>query len=297
MKDIRTVKDKISLDSPKIILLFSFLIALVFIYGFILWTFRISLSSSTLMPVYDWVGFMQYKALFQNERWWTACRNIISFGGLMIFGCISLGLLLAIFLDQKIRAEGVLRTVYLYPMALSFIVTGVAWKWILNPGLGFEKLFKDIGFSDFTFDWIITPEKAIYTVAIAGIWQSTGFVMALFLARLRRVDDSIISAAKLEGATMPAIYRRIIIPSMGPTFFSVILILSHLIIKSFDLVVALTNGGPGYATDLPAVFMYAHTFARNEIAFGSSSSIILLGGVLGIMVPYIYSSVKKRSYA
>ena len=282
---------------PFAVLLPSLVAVAVFVYGFTLWTFGISFTSSSLLPVYDWVGLAQYEALFTNERWWVACKNILVYGSLLIFISMSLGLLMAIFLDQKIRGEGFLRTVYLYPMSISLIVSGVAWKWLLNPGLGVEKLMIEFGFKNFQFDWIIDPEMAIYTVVIAGVWQVTGFVMVLFLAGLRRIDDSIIAAAKIDGAGLFRIYTQIIIPDLRPIFFSILLVLFHIVIKSFDLVVALTNGGPGYATDLPAVFMYAHTFARNHIALGSVSAIILLAGVLAIIIPYLYSQKKIEQRA
>jgi glucose/mannose transport system permease protein len=201
-------------------------------------------------------------------------------------------LLLAILLDQKIRAEGVLRTIYLYPMAISFIVTGTAWKWILNPGLGLEKLMHDWGWTSFSFDWLVNPDMAIYTIVIAGVWQSSGFVMAMFLAGLRGVDSEIIKAASIDGATLPTIYWRIIIPIMRPVFLTAFVILSHLAIKSFDLVVALTGGGPGYSTELPATFMYSSTFSRNQVGVGAASAVIMLMTVAAIMVPYLYSEIR-----
>ena len=205
-----------------------------------------------------------------------------------------LGLFLAILLDQKIRAEGVLRTIYLYPMAISFIVTGTAWKWMLNPGLGLEHLMHRWGFESFTFDWLVSPDKAIYCIAIAGVWQSAGFVMALFLAGLRSIDDNIIKAAQVDGASLPRIYWRIVIPSLRPVFFSTLMVVSHLAIKSFDLVMALTAGGPGYATDLPATFMYAMAFSRGQIGLGAAAATVMLATVAAIVVPYLYSELRAR---
>jgi glucose/mannose transport system permease protein len=232
--------------------------------------------------------------LFESERWWVALKNLGIFGGLFLFFGMAIGLLLAILLDQKIRAEGVLRTIYLYPMALSFIVTGTAWKWMLNPGLGLEKLMHEWGFTNFSFDWLINPDMAIYTVVIAGVWQSSGFVMALFLAGLRGIDDSILKAAQIDGASLPRIYWRIIIPSLRPVFFSTLMVLSHLAIKSFDLVMALTAGGPGYATDMPATFMYTMAFSRGQIGLGAASATIMLATVAAIVVPYLYSELRAR---
>jgi glucose/mannose transport system permease protein len=232
--------------------------------------------------------------LFESDRFHVAVKNMGIFGGLFISGSMALGLLLAILLDQKIRAEGVLRTIYLYPMAISFIVTGTAWKWMLNPGLGLEKLMRDWGFENFTFDWLVNPDMAIYCVAIAGVWQASGFVMALFLAGLRGIDDSILKAAQIDGASLPRIYWRIIIPCLRPVFFSTLMVVSHLAIKSFDLVMALTAGGPGFSTDLPATFMYAMAFSRGQIGLGAASATIMLATVAAIVVPYLYSELRAR---
>lgn len=281
---------------PKLVLAPTTAACLIFVYGFILWTAWISFTKSRLLPRYDWAGFFQYIKLFTNDRWWVASKNLLIFGSLFIIFCIVLGLLLAILLDQRIRAEGALRTIYLYPMALSFIVTGTAWKWILNPGLGLERLVREMGFSEFTFDWLVNSKMSIYTVVIAGVWQSTGFVMALFLAGLRGIDDEIIKAAQVDGAGLPRIYRRIIIPNLRPVFFSAVIILSHIAIKSFDLVVVLTRGGPGYSSDVPATFMYAFAFTRNQLGFGAASAMVMLGAVMAIIIPYLYSELRTRRY-
>lgn len=279
---------------PRLVLAPSFLLAFFFIYGLIAWNGYLSLSASRLLPNYEFVGFEQYVNLFESERWWVALRNLGIFGGLFIGLGMAIGLLLAILLDQKIRAEGVLRTIYLYPMALSFIVTGTAWKWILNPGLGLEKVMHDLGWESFAFGWLVDPEMAIYTIVIAGVWQSAGFVMALFLAGLRGIDDSILKAAQIDGASLPRIYWRIIIPSLRPVFFSTLMVLAHLAIKSFDLVMALTAGGPGYATDMPATFMYTMAFSRGQIGLGAASATVMLATVAAIVVPYLYSELRAK---
>ena len=258
------------------------------------WNFVLSLSASRLLPRYEFVGLDQYRALFESERWWLAIQNLAVFGGLFIAGAMALGLLLAILLDQRIHAEGLLRTIYLYPMALSFIVTGTVWKWLLNPGLGLEHLVQQWGFESFRFGWLVDPDRAIYCIVIAGIWQSAGFVMALFLAGLRGIDESIIKAAQVDGASLPLIYRRIIIPSLRPVFFSTLMVVGHLAIKSFDLVMALTNGGPGYATDLPATYMYTMAFSRGQIGLGAASATMMLATVAAIVVPYLYSELRTR---
>ncbi|HNJ82799.1 MAG TPA: sugar ABC transporter permease [Piscinibacter sp.] len=290
-----TASARLSEWMPRIVLAPSFVLAFLFIYGLMAWNGYLSLSASRLLPNYEFVGLEQYETLWESERWWVALKNLAIFGGLFLFFGMAIGLLLAILLDQKIRAEGVLRTIYLYPMALSFIVTGTAWKWILNPGLGLEKVMHEWGWTSFGFDWLVNPERAIYTIVIAGVWQSSGFVMALFLAGLRGIDDSILKAAQIDGASLPRIYWRIIIPSLRPVFFSTLMVLSHLAIKSFDLVMALTAGGPGYATDMPATFMYTMAFSRGQIGLGAASATIMLATVAAIVVPYLYSELRSRS--
>jgi len=280
---------------PKIVLGPSFLVIILFVYGFIAWTAWISFTRSRLMPKYDIDGFIQYQRLFDSPRWEVAINNLFIFGFLFILISMLLGLVIAIFLDQKIRIEGALRTIYLYPMALSLIVTGTAWKWILNPGLGLESVIKGWGFKDFTFDWVINPDFAIYTVVIAGVWQASGFVMALFLAGLRSVDQEIIKAAQVDGVPTLRIYTAIIIPSMAPIFLSAFIVLAHLAIKSFDLVIALTGGGPGYATDLPATYMYTMAFSRGDIGQAASSAIIMMLVVFAVVVPYLYSELRNKN--
>jgi glucose/mannose transport system permease protein len=271
----------------------SFTIILFFVYGFIIWTGYISFTQSRMLPNYEIVGFLQYTKLWLDPRWITAITNLFIFGALFIVICLLIGCFLAVLLDQRIRAEGALRTIYLYPMALSFIVTGAAWKWILNPEIGLQKFMRDQGFSDFTFTWITDNNLAIYTLVIAAVWQASGFVMAMFLAALRGVDQEIIKAAYLDGASLPRIYVGIIIPSIRPVFMSAFVILAHLAIKAFDLVKALTNGGPGNATDLPATYMFEQVFRRNDLGRGAASAMIMLCTVLAIIVPYLYSELKE----
>ncbi|MAU46336.1 MAG: sugar ABC transporter permease [Rhodobacteraceae bacterium] len=281
---------------PRMVLAPSFIAVLIFVYGFIGWTAWVSLTRSKLMPRYEVDGFIQYKRLFASPRWDTAMDNLYIFGGLFICISMVLGLLLAIMLDQRIRIEGALRTIYLYPMALSMIVTGTAWKWIMNPGLGIQEMVRGWGYESFTFDWIVNPDRAIYAVVIAGIWQSSGFVMALFLAGLRSVDGEIIKAAQVDGIPTWRIYTAIIIPSMAPIFLSAFIVLAHLAIKAFDLVIALTGGGPGYATDLPATYMYAMAFSRGDLGQAASSAMVMMAVVFAIVVPYLYSELRAKPH-
>ncbi|WP_417707274.1 carbohydrate ABC transporter permease [Pseudomonas sp.] len=281
---------------PKLVLAPSMLVVLVGFYGYILWTLVLSFTNSSFMPSYKWVGLQQYMRLLDNDRWWVASQNLLLFGGLFIGISLVIGVFLAVLLDQRIRREGFIRTIFLYPMALSMIVTGTAWKWLLNPGLGLDKLLRDWGWEGFRLDWLVDQDRVIYCLVIAAVWQASGFVMALFLAGLRSVDQSIIRAAQVDGAGLPTIYLRIVLPSLRPVFFSALMILAHIAIKSFDLVAAMTAGGPGYASDLPAMFMYSFTFSRGQMGIGSASAMLMLGAVLAILVPYLYSELRGKRH-
>ncbi len=281
-------------NTSKVVLAPTGLLALVFIYGFILLTIYLSMSESRILPDYAFAGFDQWERLWGSRRWWTALTNLWVFGTLFIGFAIVIGLLLAIFLDQQIRAEGVIRTIYLYPMALSFIVTGTAWKWILNPDLGIERTVQSLGWESFEFNWLVQSDTAIYTVVLAAVWQSSGFVMAIFLAALRGIDASITQSAMVDGASAFRIYRRIIIPQLRPAIFTAVVLLLHMAIKSFDLVIALTNGGPGSSTDLPATFMYAFAFERSRLAIGAASATMMLFTVVAIIVPYLYVELRAQ---
>jgi glucose/mannose transport system permease protein len=281
---------------PKLVIAPAFVLGFAFIYGLMIWNGVLSVTASRMLPNYDeFVGWEQYVRLFDMDRWWVALKNLGIFSVLYVGGSLLIGMFLAILLDQKIRAEGLIRTIYLYPMALSFIVTGTAWKWLLNPSLGLEKLMHDLGWASFSFDWLVQGDTAIYCVVIAGVWQSAGFAMALFLAGLRGIDDSIIKAAQMDGASLPRIYWRIILPVLRPVVFSTVMVLSHLSIKSFDLVMALTGGGPGFSTDVPATFMYVMSFNRGQIGLGAASATMMLATVAAIVVPYLYSELRSKA--
>lgn len=287
------MKERLQDLVPKLVLAPSFLLILIFVYGFIVYTGYLSFTDSRILPSYNLVGFDNYQRLFRLPHWWRALNNLAIFGTLYIVICTVLGLFLAILLDQKIRAEGFLRPIFLYPMALSFIVTGTAWKWFLDPGIGLEHTMQSWGWTSFSFNWIKDRNMAIYTVVIAAVWQSSGFVMAMFLAGLRGVDNDIIKAAQIDGASAFTTYRRIIIPMMRPVFLSAFVVLAHLAIKAYDLVVALTGGGPGQATELPATFMYSYTFTRNLMGIGASSAIIMMIMIFSIIIPYLYSELRS----
>jgi glucose/mannose transport system permease protein len=279
---------------PKLVLSPSVAIVAIFVYGFIAFTLALSFTDSRILPSFGWVGWQNYENLFRLRAWDIATMNLVIFGSLYIVICTVIGLLLAIFLDQKIRAEGFIRTVYLYPMALSFIVTGVAWKWILDPGIGIEAVVRGWGWETFTFNWIKDSSMAIYTIVIAAVWQTSGFVMAMFLAGLRGIDGEMMKAAQIDGASTFALYRRIVIPQLRPAFMSAFVVLAHMAIKSYDLVIALTGGGPGNATELPATFMYSYTFTRNQMGIGAASAVIMLMTIAAIIVPYLWSELRER---
>jgi len=272
----------------------SLLVVAVGVYGFIAFTVVVSFTRAKMFPNWDWVGLRQYPRLFGNSRWETAVDNMLVFGSLYILASSVLGLGMAILLDQKIRAEGVLRTIYLYPLALSFIVTGVVWQWILNPGLGIQKMVRSWGFENFELRWITDPDLAIYCIVLAGVWQVAGFSMAMFLSGLRGMNEEVVSAARIDGAPMWRIYQRVIIPALRPVFLTAFVVQAHLAIKSYDLVVALTQGGPGLATQLPSTFMYSTTFTRNDMGLGAASAVMMLLAVAAIMVPYLYSELRSE---
>jgi len=278
---------------PKLLFSPSVFLVLVCVYGYIMFTIYLSFTSSTMLPSLELTGAASYGRLLGLENWQVSLRNLGTFASLYILVALGLGLGLAILIDQKIRAESAFRSIFLYPMALSFIVTGTAWKWLLDPGVGLERSMHLIGWESFSFDWIKDSDMAIYCVVIAAVWQTSGFVMAMFLAGLRGIDSEQVNAARVDGAKTWQIYLRIILPQLGPIFVSAFVILAHMAIKSYDLVVALTNGGPGRSTWLPSVFMYQYTFTRNEMAVGAASSVLMLLAIGAVVLPYLYSEMRK----
>jgi glucose/mannose transport system permease protein len=272
---------------PALVLSPSIIMVGICVYGFIAFTFYLSFTASTILPTMTLATESNYERLFSLRNFFLSVKNLGVFSVLYIVISMLLGMFLAILIDQRIRAESLFRSIFLYPMALSFIVTGTAWKWLLDPSIGFERTMRLIGFENFVFDWIKDGEMAIYTVVIAAVWQTSGFVMALFLAGLRGIDGEVLNAARVDGAKNWRIYWRVIIPQLGPSFISSFVILAHMAIKSYDLVIALTGGGPGRATWLPSVFMYQYTFTRNEMAVGAASAVVMLIGIAIVVIPYV----------
>ena len=272
---------------------------LVAYLGSMLWTLVVSFTSSRTFPSTDFVGLDQYQRLLDNERWLHALQNLAVYGVLFIVACLVIGTLLAIFMDQKVRAEGVLRTIFLYPYAMSFVATGLVWQWVMNPEVGLQQAVRQLGFASFSFDWIVDPDRVIYTIVIAAVWQASGLVMALVLAGLRGVDEEIWKAARIEGIPRWRVYLQIVLPMLGSTLLTTFVLLFAGVVKVFDSVVAMTQGGPGTASDVPAKFIMDHLFGRANIALASAGSVLLLCSVVAIVAPVLYArgSAKRRTGA
>jgi len=268
----------------------------VFLYGFIAWTAAISMTNSKASPKFDqFVGLDQYARLFETPRWNVAFSNMFLFGFLFLAVTIGLGLLIAILIDQRIRFEGFFRSIVMYPMAMSFVVTGVVWQWLLSPTLGIQAMVNSWGWEGFVIDWLTNPNTVIWALVVAAFWQGCGMSMALFLAGLRGVDDDIWKAAAVDGIPTWRVYVYIVIPMLAPVFLTVIVLQSLAIVRAFDLVVALTNGGPGVASDLPSVFMFDMAFRRSNLGLSAASAVVMLGTVLAILIPYLYVETRERS--
>ncbi len=282
----RSLRERLAAITPQLVLTPSLIASFVYVFLFTAWTLYISMTNSTLLPSYHFVGLEAYAKLWHNHRWQIAYTNLFFFGAVYVIGSMAIGLLLAILLDQRIRAKSVWRTIYLYPLAVSFVVTGTVWAWILHPTTGIENLVHHLGWTSFQFDWIVNRNRALYTIVITGFWQASGFCMVLFLAGLRSVDQDLIKAAQIDGATMGRIYRKVIFPAMRPISIAVMVVLLQYAIKTFDLVLALTGGGPGISTVVPAMIVYDFMFQRGLIAQGAAAAIMILCALAVVLVPY-----------
>ncbi|NKJ47033.1 sugar ABC transporter permease [Burkholderia sp. SG-MS1] len=266
------------------------ILTVVFAYvGTMVWTARVSLSNSRTFPSDTFVGFTQYVRLFHNDRWLLSLQNIVIYGACFIVACMVIGLLLAIFIDQRVVAEGALRTVFLYPYAMSFVATGLVWQWILNPELGAQAVLHKLGFAHARFDWIVDQDWVIYTIVIATVWQASGLVMALLLAGLRGIDDELWKAARIDGIPRWRVYASIVVPMLGPSISTAFVLLFVMVVKLYDAVVAMTQGGPGTASEVPAKFIMDYLFGRANIGLASAASIVLLATVLAILAPFFYA--------
>lgn len=272
----------------------SVVIALIAFIGCLLWTVYISFTGSRLLPDYEWVAFAQYERLFATLRWQIAYSNMFIFGVLFIGICLVLGFVLAVAIDQHIRAEGLFRTIFLYPLSMSFVVTGLAWQWFLNPTLGLQAVVRDLGFENFVFDWLVRGDRAIYTLVIAAVWQASGLVMAIMLAGLRGIDKEIWRATRIDGVHPARVYWHVVLPMLRPMVMTAVVLLAIGVVKSYDLVVAMTGGGPGNASDLPARFVIDHTFQRANLGLAAAGAVVMLVTMAAAVVPYLYSEMRRR---
>ena len=266
--------------------------AIVVYLGTALWSLQISFTSSRTFPSDNFVGLAQYTRLFGNDRWLLSLHNLALYGVLFVASCMLIGFLLAVFVDQNVTGEGVLRSIFLYPYAMSFIATGLVWQWMLTPGNGIDGVLRQLGYGG-AFDWIIDEDMVMLTIVIATVWQASGLVMALMLAGLRGIDSEIWKAARLDGIPRWRVYVSIVLPMLGPTLATVFLLLSTSVVKLFDAVVAMTNGGPGIASEVPAKFIMDHLFGRNNIALASAAAVVMLVPVLALVAPYLYAKSRK----
>lgn len=281
--------------TAKLVLAPTLLVMLVCFYGSAVWTVYISMTHSFLLPTYRFAGAVQYVRLFNTQRWQVAYTNMFLFGVLDIVGTLFLGTLLAVLLDRKVRFEGVFRTVLLYPLSISFIVTGLTWQWLLSPTIGFQHFVRGLGWHDFVFDWITQPDRAIYTLVFAGIWHQSGLIMAIMLAGLRGIDREIWRAIRVEGIPAWRAYISIILPMLRPLLVTCVVLIAIAVVKSYDLVVAMTNGGPGFSSDLPGKFVVDFAFERANIGQASAAATVMLGSVLAIIAPYLYFELARKN--
>ena len=264
------------------------LTAVVIFVGCTLWTVAYSFTGSRLLPRWRWVGLDQYERLWETDRWMISINNLILYGVLMMLFSLALGFLLAALLDQKIRGENVFRTIFLYPYALSFVVTGLTWQWLLNPDFGIQKLVRDLGWSTFEFAPLTNNDWAIYGVLLAGLWQGSGLVMVLMLAGLRGIDQAVWKAARVDGISTWKTYIFIVLPMMRPIFVTAVVLVATGIIKIFDLIVAQTDGGPGLSTEVPAKYVYDMMFSSQNLGQGFAASTTMLLVVLVIIIPWSF---------
>lgn len=269
---------------------------LVIFVGCTIWTVVHSFTNSKLLPKLNWVGLDQYERLWSTKRWVVSIENLAVYGILSMIFSLVIGFTLAALLDRKVRFENAFRSIFLYPFALSFIVTGLVWQWILNPEFGVQKIVRSMGFETFTFDPLYNEQYVLYGLLIAGLWQGTGLVMCLMLAGIRGIDEDIWKASRVEGIPVWKTYLVIVIPMMRPVFVTSIVIIGAGIVKVYDLVVAQTSGGPGIASQMPALYVMDKMFKDQNLAQGFAASTMMLVTVAIILIPWAYIEFggKKR---
>jgi len=269
--------------------------AIVAYLGATVWTFALSFTGSRMFPNSEFVGLLQYRRLFSSDRWSLAVENLAFYCVGSIVLSTLVGFLLAVFMDQKIRSESLFRSIFLYPFALSFVVTGLVWQWMFNPQMGIQAAVRGWGFESFTLDWIVTQEYVMLWVIIAALWQGSGLIMALILAGLRGVDEEIWKAARLDGIPVWRTYLSIVLPMIGGTVGTVLTLQIIGSIKVYDIVVAMTRGGPGLASDVPAKFIMDNIGARANLGQAAAASVVLLLTVIALLVPYYYFTKQQKS--
>lgn len=274
--------------SAKIASIPMILTALVIFVGGTAWTVLYSFTNSKLLPRLKFVGLDQYERLWSTPKWLISIENLLIYGVLSLIFSLVIGFLLAALLDQKIRFENTFRTIILYPFALSFIVTGLVWQWILNPEFGVQHFIRDLGWESFNFDPLYNAEIVIYGVLIAGLWQGTGLIMCLMLAGLRGIDEDIWKATRVDGIPMWKTYLFVVIPMMRPVFITTLVIIASGIVRLYDLVVAQTSGGPGIASEVPAKYVYDTMFLAQNLGQGFAASTMMLATVMIVVVPWAY---------
>lgn len=276
----------------------SILAVLIFIYGFIGWSIRVSLSNwKGLNPDYTWAGLKNYIGLFSDPRFHVDIRNTLIFTGVFVLGSIILGFLMAVMLDQGLRGEGFFRSLFLFPMAISYIVTGVVWRWLMNSATGSRMSGLNLLFTNLKLDflvnlWYNTPKWGMAAIALAAIWQMSGYTMALYLAGLRSVPAELKEAAQIDGANEIQLYRHIILPLLAPVTLSALIILGHMSLKVFDLIIAVA--GKQLPLDVPSIYMWQTTFDGLFYARGAAIGILLLISVAILIIPYIRYTLKTE---
>jgi len=261
-----------------------------------LWTVYHSFTNSRMLPKSEFIGLAQYERLWSSDRWYMSIENLAIYGVCSLIFSLFIGFMLAALLDQKTRFENTFRTIFLYPFALSFIVTGLVWQWILNPEYGVEKIVRSLGFDSFVFNPLYNGDIVIYGILAAGLWQGTGFIMCLMLAGLRGIDQEIWKAARIDGIPMWKTYIQVVIPMMRPIFITTLVIIAAGIIKVYDLVVAQTSGGPGISSEVPAKYVYDYMFSAQNLGQGFAASTMMLVSVLVVLIPFAYLQFGRRKY-
>ena len=262
--------------------------------GCTIWTVVYSFTKSGLLPRQDWVGFAQYDRLWGTHKWYVAVENLAVYGVLVMVLTLALGFVLAALLDRQIRAEGAFRTIYLYPFALSFIVTGLAWQWILNPEAGVQAVVRSLGWENFAFDPLFSPDLVIYGLVAAGLWQGSGLIMCIMLAGLRGIDPDLWKATRVDGIPAWKVYLKVILPMMKPSVATSVVLVGVSIVKMYDLVVAMTGGGPGVASEVPAKYVIDAMFVSQNLGQAFAASTMMLVAVLVILLPYLILQAKER---